>query len=929
MMSKHAFWNTVLSKMLICMAFSLTGLCAHGQEQEIEEKPNTKEEGIETIEEVIVTGIRASLAASIDRKRNAEQLIEVITAEDIGKFPDQNVAESLQRLTGVQINRGANISVGDNDGVGEGSEVSVRGTPSALNRATVNGQTIATASSQGGSRSFNFNTISPELVESLEVFKTPAANMDEGSLGGTVNLKTRSPLDFEARKFSLGFKKTSNRLRDDQGESYSFLYADAFAEDRLGILFSYNKSDEPFRRDSVESFGYRYVGFNPVTGTIVDAGNPAAGRDTDPAREYGYMPKDIRQNLRLEERERTGINAVLQWHPTDSIDVKLNYLGTELERNENASNSAYRFTDAPGGVGITRIAGAVLEGDNFVAVNGSRSNNVNHRRQFVALLDRRFTSSTDAYGVEVAWHGDLWKLSTQIGYSEGEGVQDPSLFATFGTHADISYDTRGVEFFNLGSGTGTDFADPSIYRHGNGGLSRALRTNEDEEFNTQFDIEREIESGWLSSVQFGVKYRDRSKTQVKAVDAATGLEKARVIDPNTGATVTLATYLGDSLFPVDDFKVTGGLPSEWGFPDADRVLQDFSYGGLLADPTIRPRQDGSSNWDLTEKVIAGYAMADFSFNNLSGNFGVRVVNTDQTGNSNTFDGVANTVPVVDERSYTEVLPSLNAVYILRDDLLLRGGVAKVMSRPSFQQLTLGYNINLGAGTATRGNPDLDPFLAWQADLSLEWYFAEGSLLAASVFYKDIESFVTQTQATEVIPGFEIDDFGSPRSFLVTSPENGEGARIKGLEVSYQQNFTFLPSPLDGFGALFNITFIDSSTGIDDPFGKELPLEGLSDSSRNMVLFYERGDFSARVSYTHRDDFLIFTSSLGGLPVYQKAYDQVDANVSYAFRDTGFLITFEAINLNNEAPLTFAGDESRLISYREYGRRFALGIRYNH
>ncbi len=900
---------------------------SHAQTDESVE-PSVKERNVPLIEEVIVTGIRASLERSLERKRNADQLLEVITAEDIGKFPDNNVAESLQRVTGVQISRGVNVSAGDNDGVGEGSEVSVRGTPPALNRATVNGQTIATTSVSGGSRSFNFNTISPELVESLEVFKTPSANLDEGSLGGTVNLKTRTPLGFKERELSLGFKQTFNRLADDEGNNYSLLYADSFADDKFGVLVSYNQSDEPFRRDSLESFGYRYVGFNPTTNTIVDAGNSALNINPNADLVYGFMPRDLRQNLRLEQRERSGLNVVVQWQPNDSLDIKFNYLGTELERNESATNHAFRFTDAPGGVGATRIESAVLDGDNFVSVTNSRSVNANHRRQFIALFDRKYVSSTDAYGLTVDWQNDLWKISSNIGFSDGEGRQNPSLFATFGVSSEISYDTRGAEFATLGSSVGTDFSDPSIFGFGNGGLSRAINENRDEESHVQFDFERSLDSGWFNSLEFGVKYRDRTKTQFKAVDATSGGERNGVIDPATGNTATLATYLDDQLFPVDNFGVTGGLPSQWAYPSATLVLQDFAYDGLLSEPVIRARQDGTSNWDLTEKVTAGYVMGKFSTDKLSGNVGVRVVSTDQSGNSNTLVDNTTLVSTGDDRTYTEVLPSLNMVYQLKEDLLLRGGIAQVMSRPSFQQLTLGYNINQGALTATRGAPDLDPFTATQLDLSLEWYFNRGGLLSASVFYKDIDSFVIQSQAAETVPGFETDDDGNAVQFLVTSPTNGEGATLSGLEFAYQQNFTSLPAPFDGLGLLFNYTMIDSSTDIVDPFGNELPLEGLSDTSMNFSMIYEKGDISGRVSYTQRDDFLIFTSSLGGLPVYQQEYDQIDANLSYTLRDTDLTFTFEAININNEVPVTYAGDISRIVSVREFGRRFALGVRYN-
>lgn len=880
----------------------------------------------DAIDEVVVTGIRASLRQSLDQKRMSDQVAEVITAEDIGKFPDINVAESLQRVTGVTITRGSNISVGDNDGAGEGSEVSVRGTPAGLNKATVNGQTIGTTSSQGGSRAFNYNTIAPELVESLQVYKTPTAKMDEGSLGGTVNLVTRSPLNFKSRQLNVGIKKTDNDLADDGGETFSILYADQFADDTFGLLLSYNQSEDSFRRDSVESFGYRYVSFDPATNRIADVGSPAAVTAPDPALQYGYMPKDIRQNLRLEERERSNLNAVLQWRPSDSFELKLDYLDTELERQDQSTNHAFRFTDAPGPVDATRIDSVVVDGDNIVAVTNSQSTNVNHKRYFIALFDREFARETEAYSLKAKWDSENWAVTGQFGGSDGKGLQDPSLFATFGAYTPVSYDLRDVRFASVDAGVGTDFADPSLFIHGNGGLSRAVRFNEDEEDFAQLDLSRDMGESGITSLQFGVKFRDRTKTQFKAVDPASGAEKNATIDPDTGETSTLATYLGSSLFPVNDFSVTGGMPSQWAFPDANLVLQDFSYDGILGDPTVRPRQDATANWDVSEEIFSAYVMAEFATSRSRGNFGVRFVDTDQTGNSFSVSGDTAT-PLKDTRSYSEVLPSLNVAFDLTDELILRGGIARVMARPSFEQITLGYNVNEGAGTASRGNPDLDPFLATQFDLALEWYFDEGALLSVAAFYKDVESFVTQNQADEVVPGFETDIDGNPRTFLVTFPDNGKGAEITGWEFAYQQNFTGLPSPFDGFGLIANVTILDSSTALEDPFGKELPLEGLAETSANAVLFYEKGNFSGRVSYTQRDDFLLFTTSLGGLPIYNKDYTQVDASLSYTFGESGLSATLEGINLNDEPVVTYAGSESRLISYRNFGRRIALGLRY--
>ena len=917
--AKQTFIYSLLAGLL-----AWPGLAVHAQDSEDaleEERAGSAPSGSreeEMVEEVIVTGVRASLEQSIDRKREANQVVDVITAEDIGKLPDQNVAESLQRVPGVQITRGSNISVGDNDGVGEGSEVSIRGTPPNLNKATINGQTIATASVQGGIRAFNFNVISPELVKRLEVFKTPTADMDEGSLGGTVNLKTHDPLDIRNRIASISIRQRFNRLVDDEGHNYSLFYIDKFFDDKFGISISYNRTDEPFRRDSFESFGWDYVGVdpnapisdNPTNGNIISVLPNAP--NLDPNREYGFIPRDIRQNLRLEDRERDGLNITLQWQPTNNLDFKLNYLSTDLQRNETASNNVFRFTQVPNQI---QLSDYELDGDIFVTAS-SLGTRPFRRWHFVTLFERVFSYETEVVSLEANWNLGAWGLSFTIGQSEGDGVQDPSLFVQFATRTQVSYDLRNSRFPEVSTANGLDFSEPSRYVVT--ALSRALRSNDDEEEYFQLDFDRSFD-GWLSSVEFGIKFRDRTKEQLFAIDAVPAGQRL---------STTLADYSPgpNGTFPVDNFRITDGLPSRWAFPSADLILSD--YGDLLANPSVgRTAENGNqqrynSNWDVTEKIMGTYVKVNFETERLRGNAGVRVSETEQEGNSLTNLGDA----IKDTRSYTEVLPSLNLVYTLRDDLLLRVGVARVMARPSFEQLTLGYNINEAAMTATRGNPDLDPFLSDQYDFSVEWYFQKGALLSGAVFFKDIDSFVFDQQRMEEVPG-QVDENMMPEEFLVTSPENGDGADVMGFEFAYQQNYTFLPSPFDGFGTIFNYTYADSNTSIDDVFGKELPLQGLSENSMNLILFYEKYGLSARLAYNQRDEYLIFTRGLAGLPIYQDEYKQLDASLSYQLADSGFTFILEWVNINDEESISYAGDRSRLVSWREFGSRYSFGIRY--
>lgn len=439
------------------LLFGSTVLCAQTDTDTVDE---------DDIEEVVVVGVKASLQQSLDRKRESNQIIEVITAEDVGKLPDQNVAEALQRVSGVSITRGENISVGDSDGAGEGSLVSIRGTAPAQSRATINGQTIGNTSSQGGGRAFNFNTISPEMVEALEVFKTPSAHQDEGSLGGSVNLITRSPLKFKKRTVTLGAKLSSNILADDGGSDLSFLYAEPLLEGRLGFLVNYNSSAQPFRRDSIESFGWQPIGWNETDKTIINSSAVLAGTTTN-NRVHGFIPRDFRQNIRQEDRDRFGLNFVLQYRPSDNLDLKLDFFQTGLERHDLSSNNVFRFPQAPGGLGATRIETLALQGNTFVQAEGARGG-ATHYRNFWAVFDRTFNRETDALTLSLDWQMNAqWNLVAKVGQSEGKGTQDPSLFANYRLYATTQfYTVSGGEVTRLGSGNSTDYASSAVQADG-------------------------------------------------------------------------------------------------------------------------------------------------------------------------------------------------------------------------------------------------------------------------------------------------------------------------------------------------------------------------------------------------------------------------------------------------------------------------------
>jgi TonB-dependent receptor len=275
--------------------------------------------------------------------------------------------------------------------------------------------------------------------------------------------------------------------------------------------------------------------------------------------------------------------------------------------------------------------------------------------------------------------------------------------------------------------------------------------------------------------------------------------------------------------------------------------------------------------------------------------------------------------IVDGQKYTDTLPSLNIRYDVSDTYVLRGGMSKTMSRSPYRELSIGVRLNEAALTGVAGNPRLEPYRANQFDLSSEWYFEEGGILSAAVFYKDVGSYVISAQVSEEING---------NDFAIRTFENGTGAKIVGLEFAIQKNLTELPGWLSGFGTVFNYTYSDSETDEVDNNGRTLPLEGLSENSFNAIVFWENSTFSARVAYNYRDEFLVFSRSLAqGLPVYREDFGALDFSMNYRVPKTRLSFQLEGTNLGDEETVDYAGVAERLVSQHVSGRRFALGFRY--
>ncbi|MEX2961121.1 TonB-dependent receptor [Microbulbifer sp. TYP-18] len=876
-----------------------------------------------TIEEVQVVGIRGSLESASEIKRDLDVVADVISAEDIGKFPDQNLAESLQRISGVQISRNR----------GEGQDVSVRGLSPDFTRVQFNGRTLPSAT---GGRSFDFTILPSDFVSALEVYKTPSADMEEGALSATVNVKTPRPLDIGERSVVTSVKAVRE---DNSGETtgdISALYSDVFADGEFGITLGAH-----YDKRSVESHIFEAFGLEPGSeGARAPTPTLDYNLDSDSDDSFRFNHASNFSQLQ-EDRERTTLLATLQWQPTDDLDIWFESLYSEFDIVGALPLNSFRWTNVLGSVTDSNIAPDPLGSDgliDFLSIDGVDNRN-----------NARTTNSNDkltAFSLGAKYFLGDWVAEGEIAYGKSENSITSLSHEVIG-RARASYDIRN----NPGGIPRVEYADG--FDPMNRANFRSLGFNgnldqptEDENLDVRLDLDRDIDLQLFDALsfnklEFGVKYSARKKFngyRLLGVDAETlaGL-LGEAYDPNVeGGSFDASNYL--TVYAPDDFLdgVSGStaFPQTWLSADVDTLLNIVPLSTLVENGTIT--EGGSDEINVEEEVLAGYAKLNFEGldGRLSGNFGVRIASTDQESRGNIADfstvrfdqgGAAtfvDTSPSSTSRSYTEVLPSFNLRYNITDDVLVRFGAARVMSRPSLSVLSPATSINVNVRTISSSNPNVDPFLADQLDLSLEWYFADGGMISVAPFAKFIDSFVVSATKQEQVTFTDLEG-ANPQtaSFTRFLPDNGRGSDLYGLEINYQQPLDFIA---DGFGLIANFTVVDADDVQTAEGGPLLPLDGLSEINYNLVGYYENDIFGARLAYNYRDEFVNSGTNYFGDGSFTEEYKQLDFSSSIEVSENVSVI-FEALNLTNEV-LVQVNSLGVNRGVEDVGRRITMGAR---
>jgi len=918
--------NTSKTKLSVCVALA-TGL---GSSAVIsQEEP-------EVLEEVIVTGFRQSLEAAADLKRYTANVTDSIVAEDIGKMPDLNLAESLQRVPGVAITREG----------GEGRNITVRGLGPDFTRVTLNGMEVPASTggldSSGGvnrGRSFDFNIFGSELFNRITINKSGVAHIEEGGLAATVELYSHKPLDNPGRKILLSGQGAYNLDTDELDPRFTGLFSQTFADDTIGVLVAYTESQRTVQQDGFGTVRWTspFSNGNSWAGTDADvvingtpnpgANYPGEAFDSTQTLDYMWHPRLPRMDSFNRDQDRSGYLASLQYRPVDNLTLSLDVVGSNLEADVESYNYFAQFRNLQDSITPREVT---LDNDGRLIVAGTYDG-VQPRSE-----SRGQFSETDFLQTVLSADWDITDTITvkaMYGNATSEHEEDQYRFnitAIEGHSFDYSFlnDSDIAEM-----SYGFDILDPANYDWS----GPTLRRDKVDRENDTFKVDVEF-NGDTSLIRTGFIWNTRQVDSRRFDPININDNLAPVSAENSRRLSQVVDNFADVL------DTPSGYPKDWLVSDFDGSIREYNAGQFAFNP------DDSSTFDVEEKTLGGYIEAEIETELLGRPFilnaGLRVVKTELESNGVASDGEGGYLPTKFEQDYTEYLPSTNIVWEFYDDVLFRLSMGRNISRPGLGSLAGSVSVTPINQNVGIGNPDLEPLRAESIDAGIEWYFQEGGLLSLTYFRKDIESFITgetlenqslPADVRNVVAALPQYDPGSPLydpslispdadSWNISTDVNGEGAELDGYEIGYQQNFDFLP--IQGFGAFANFTHVESEAEFGN--GVVGSLEGLSEDSYNWGVFYETDLLGIRFVVNDRDDYVTDqTGSNGNASHATTGPTRLDMSAFWNVTDY-LQLTVEAYNLTNEEERLYTtgptGDLDLVRELNSTGTEVLVGLR---
>lgn len=873
-----------------------------------------KKDNVKEIDAVIVTGIRGSLERSLDSKRASASVTEVVTADDIGKLPDKNVADSLQRLPGVTI---SSASAGEG-GFDENDRVSLRGTNPSLTQTMVNGHMIGSGDwfvlNQVGTvgRSVSYSLLPSELVGKVVVHKSSQADLVEGGVAGTVDIQTRKPLDFAKEFTAEGSVGTVySDLPDKWDPQFSGLFNWRNEDHTVGFLVQAFSEERHLRRDGQEMLGYSQI----APGSAIAISNPDLANV--------YYPNAIGSALFEQERKRTGGMIDLQFKAGDSVTFDFTAFSSKLKAtNFNRNYIVWPSRFINGGAGQAPNPGYVVRNGTLVsgtwnAVPGSQ----------YAIDDQIYRpgakSSTNFFNLDGKFEvGDKMTWTASIGTSTGKGeTPKQAVFEgdILGTGAFYHLNgTSGAADAGIITGNPASFAGTTL----DWIFGASPAKTEDKERWGQIDGQFALDKGVFTNLKFGLRVAKHERNSTFIAQGPLG--SANPFNP-----ANLPQWNGQT-YPGDFGSGLGGnfITNPWQLDPA--VLEAWSDIYSNRDPIAR--RYFPAEFEMEERNKAAYVMAEMQGDKWSGNFGVRIVKTGERVLQNVpipgsvcpalspcgVPGAITTsafgsfyqLPV--NNDYTDVLPSANFKLDVSDTLVARFAVAKALARPDFSALGGAVSLNDTLMTGSGGNPNLEPIRSTNLDVALEWYFKPEALLSAGLYYMDLDNYVSYGLSQAVYKNIQTN---TDQTYTITSPINSSG-KVKGLELAYQQ-------PLGGgFGVAANYTYADAEAEKVVPTDTG-ELVGASKTTYNVSGYFENSRFNARLAYTYRSAF--FNGLDRSSAQHQDSVGTLAASLGYRINDN-FSISLDALNLNNPVLKYYANTRDQPTAFYVNGRQYYLSLR---
>jgi len=870
--------------------------------QDVDEDENDAEE--ETVlEEVIVVGTFAgSLMAAMEVKKGSEAIVEAISLTDLGQLPDVNIADALKRLPGIAAVRDPNN--------GAASNIQLRGMPAELTLGTLNGRDLAT---QSPSRNIRYDQFPSELIGGAVVYKSTQAAINDGGVAGVIDLYTIRPLDYKESKLSFEAAYMTNTLASDisradsGGFRGSVTYTFKSDDDTFGFALGWAHRDEP-----VAVMRTQHQSYDPSS----------AYQDLDGDGTYDSAAWGLNHFTRAGADKRDGAFAVFQWEPSDSFNLYVDALYSQVDVNNDINGFDVRNLNQ---VWANVYTDAVTIDDRLVSgtVTGY---NAGWTYPYALSLENTaaFTDRDDnlkSLGAKAEWQlSDASTLVADIAMSRADYL---ARYASIGTEPlnldwDVPYAMleQAVTFDATRSPLrllmNVDLTDPNINRVYS--LNAPFyEDGTDDILTAKLDYLRDVEWGVIDRFTTGIRLVDRDKVNDQLSQSGwVAMADRTPLTPDMILRDAHGSYSG-SQQNIPDFLTFDFF-----------AAADAYFGGY--NPTLSD-SDRVASWEVNEKTTAAFIQMEFSGGDrlpYTGNFGIRYVDTESKSSSSRLVGTpdGNVVqPFSVRNDYQEWLPSFNINLRPTEDWVIRFGVGKTIARAPVDDLNAGFEAYTGWGSSTAygGNPYLEPFRANQVDLSAEYYYGDNAYFSVAAYYKDLETFITTS--TEIV---EVD--GIPFEFF--RPVNGEGGYIRGVELTLSHQFTSLPAPFDGLGIWANVAFVESDIKVSRNFSDStLGLLGLSDYVYTLSAYYSLGGWDANISYSARDDFATVVDGGGFETTDSEGY--LIAQVSYQFNDN-WSVFWKGLNLTDQTYETYLGNGNPNIRgrYEEFGRTYYLGVKAN-